>query len=117
MHDQFGLERVGSPGTIGSNHHLRQSLVFLSMPVLQQPEAYFGGAAKLFGEDGSIANEDTRAFVRRFLEAFATWIGNTGPAVVFAKTGFAAARSGMVPIESRRTDPRACRSRSDLQPG
>ena len=32
-----------SPGNIsgfGFNHHLRQSLVFLDMPVLQQPEAY-----------------------------------------------------------------------------
>ena len=32
-----------SPGTMGgfgANHHLRQSLVYLNMPVLHQPEAY-----------------------------------------------------------------------------
>lgn len=32
-----------SPGALsafGANHHLRQSLVFLNMPTLQQPEAY-----------------------------------------------------------------------------
>jgi chromate reductase, NAD(P)H dehydrogenase (quinone) len=35
----------GSPGTIGAfgaNHHLRQSLVFLNVPTMQQPEAYIG---------------------------------------------------------------------------
>ena len=34
-----------SPGAIsgfGANHHLRQSLVFLDMPTLQQPEANIG---------------------------------------------------------------------------
>src|SRR5436189_922583 len=34
-----------SPGALsafGANHHLRQSLVFLNMPALQQPEAYIG---------------------------------------------------------------------------
>ena len=33
----------GGVGGFGANHHLRQSLVFLNVPVLQQPEAYVGG--------------------------------------------------------------------------
>ena len=53
----------GGIGGFGANHHLRQSLVFLDMPVLQQPEAYIGGAATLFAEDGSIASEGTRKFL------------------------------------------------------
>jgi chromate reductase len=35
----------GSPsaiGAFGANHHLRQSLVFLNVPTMQQPEAYVG---------------------------------------------------------------------------
>ena len=64
----------GAIGGFGANHHLRQSLVFLDMPVLQQPEAYIGGAASLFAEDGSIANETTKKFVTGLLEAFAAWI-------------------------------------------
>src|SRR5699024_8918339 len=32
----------------GANHHLRQSLVFFNMPVLQQPEAYLANVATLF---------------------------------------------------------------------
>ena len=44
-----------SPGTLGgfgANHHLRQSLMFLNVPAMQQPEAYIGGAANLFDEHG-----------------------------------------------------------------
>jgi chromate reductase, NAD(P)H dehydrogenase (quinone) len=30
----------GATGAFGANHHLRQSMVFLDVPMLQQPEAY-----------------------------------------------------------------------------
>ena len=64
----------GAIGGFGANHHLRQSLVFLDMPALQQPEAYIGGAAKLFDEQGTLVNDDTRAFITKFMQAFAQWI-------------------------------------------
>ncbi|HEX9049349.1 MAG TPA: NAD(P)H-dependent oxidoreductase [Anaeromyxobacter sp.] len=64
----------GAIGGFGANHHLRQSLVFLDMPVLQQPEAYVGGAAGLFDEQGTLKVDATREFLRKFLEAFAAWI-------------------------------------------
>jgi chromate reductase len=64
----------GAIGGFGANHHLRQSLVFLDMPVLQQPEAYVGGAAGLFSDDDSIANEGTAKFLTGFMSTFATWI-------------------------------------------
>jgi chromate reductase len=48
--------------------------VFLDMPVLQQPEAYIGGAAQLFAEDGAIAAEGTRTFLTGFMAAFADWV-------------------------------------------
>ena len=51
----------GAIGGFGANHHLRQSLVFLDMPALQQPEAYIGNAGKLFDDDGAIAADDRRA--------------------------------------------------------
>jgi len=66
-----------SPGVIGgfgANHHLRQSLVFLNMPVLQQPEAYVGGAAKLFDDAGKLTNDDTRKFLSGFVDAFEAWV-------------------------------------------
>ncbi|WP_158812911.1 NADPH-dependent FMN reductase [Methylocapsa sp. S129] len=64
----------GAMGGFGANHHLRQSLVFLNMPTLQQPEAYIGHAANLVSDDGTIANEGTREFLRGFMKAFAAWI-------------------------------------------
>jgi len=54
----------GAIGAFGANHHLRQSMVFLNMPAMQQPEAYIGGADKLFDAQGSLANDSTRAFSR-----------------------------------------------------
>jgi chromate reductase, NAD(P)H dehydrogenase (quinone) len=64
----------GGIGGFGANHHLRQSLVFLDMPVLQQPEAYIGGAATLFAEDGSIASDGTRKFLTGLMASFADLI-------------------------------------------
>jgi chromate reductase len=66
-----------SPGALaafGANHHLRQSLVFLDMPVMQQPEAYVGNAAALFDESGHLKNESTTAFLRNFMKSFESWI-------------------------------------------
>jgi chromate reductase len=64
----------GAIGAFGANHHLRQSLVFLNVPTMQQPEAYVGGAATLFDTDGKIANDATRDFLQKFMQAFAAWI-------------------------------------------
>ena len=64
----------GAMGGFGANHHLRQSLVFLDMPVLQQPEAYVGGAGELFGENGELKQERTKAFFQTFIDAFAGWL-------------------------------------------
>ncbi|MCI0467916.1 MAG: NAD(P)H-dependent oxidoreductase [Beijerinckiaceae bacterium] len=60
-------------GGFGANHHLRQSLVFLNVPAMAQPEAYIGGADKLFDAGGRLANDGTRDFLRRFIEAYADW--------------------------------------------
>ena len=64
----------GNVGGFGANHHLRQSLVFLDMPVLQQPEAYIGSANALFDDEGNIADEITRSFFQSFVDSFADWI-------------------------------------------
>jgi chromate reductase, NAD(P)H dehydrogenase (quinone) len=64
----------GASGGFGANHHLRQSLVFLNVPTMQQPEAYIGGAAKLFNEAGDLSVDSTRDFMATFLKSFATWV-------------------------------------------
>ena len=68
---------TGSPGGLGgfgANHHLRQSLVFLDVPVLQQPEAYVGGVAGLWDAEGNLVNQGTRELLDRFMKAFTGWI-------------------------------------------
>jgi len=70
----------GAIGGFGANHHLRQSLVFLNVPVLQQPEAYIGGAGKLFDDAGKMTNASTREFLGKFLDAYAAWVEKIAPA-------------------------------------
>src|SRR3981189_2859917 len=62
-------------GAFGANHHLRQSLVFLNVPTMQQPEAYVGHADKLFDEHGKFANDGTHKFLQDFMQAFPNWLG------------------------------------------
>jgi chromate reductase len=65
----------GGVGGFGSNHHLRQCAVFLDMPMMQQPEAYFGGVSDdKFTADGSIADPGLREVARDFGQAFAGWV-------------------------------------------
>jgi chromate reductase, NAD(P)H dehydrogenase (quinone) len=64
----------GAIGGFGANHHLRQSLVFLNVPAMQQPETYIGNAADLFDESGNLKNDSTREFIAKFMQAFAAWV-------------------------------------------
>lgn len=65
---------VGGTGGFGANHQLRQSLTFLNMPVLQQPEAYFGNAGTFFDDEGNLVNEGTQKVMQTFIDAFAAWV-------------------------------------------
>lgn len=64
----------GAIGGFGANHHLRQSLVFLDMPAMQQPEAYIGGASHLFDAEGKLTNDVTQEFLRKFLTSYEAWL-------------------------------------------
>ena len=64
----------GAMGAFGANHHLRQSLVFLNIPAMQQPEAYIGNAAGLFDEKGMLINEGTRTFLQKYMASYADWV-------------------------------------------
>jgi len=70
----------GAIGAFGANQHLRQSFVFLDMPAMQQPEAYIGGVAGLVDDKGEVTKEETREFLRKFMESFARWIKAAGGA-------------------------------------
>ena len=61
---------MGNISGFGANHHLRQSLVFLDMPTLQQPEAYLAQVQNMLDEKGNL-KPDTAKFLGTFLEKFA----------------------------------------------
>lgn len=65
-----------SPGNIsafGANHHLRQSLVFLNMPAMQQPEVYIAKANELFDDSGALKEGETKKFIAEAVEAYIAW--------------------------------------------
>ena len=64
----------GAIGGFGANHHLRQMLVFLDVPAMQQPEAYLGSADKLLDGEGRPASEQGRKLLEGFMQSFAAWI-------------------------------------------
>jgi chromate reductase len=65
---------TGAIGGFGANQHLRQSLVFINVQPMQQPEVYLSNVTTLLDEQGNLVKDDTKAFLRGFLEAFAKFI-------------------------------------------
>lgn len=65
---------IGAISGFGANHHLRQSLVFVNVPTMAQPEAYIGGAETLFDEQGNLTSDTTRDFLKSFMVAFEKWV-------------------------------------------
>ena len=61
-------------GAFGANHALRQTFVYLNIPVMQQPEAYISDAANLFGSNDEFKHEDTREFFSKYMAAYARWV-------------------------------------------
>ncbi len=65
----------GGIGGFGANHQIRQSCVFLNMPVMQHPEAYLGRVNDdSFGPDGLLADGPLKQLVVQIAEAFADWV-------------------------------------------
>ena len=66
---------IGMTGGFGSNHAVRQSCVFLDMPVMQQPEAYWGLISDdKIAADGTVHDEMIGKLVHSFANAFADWV-------------------------------------------
>jgi chromate reductase len=59
----------GNLGTARAQYHLRQILVSLNMPVVNQPEVMISNATQRFGADGSLTDEPTRQFIQKLLGA------------------------------------------------
>lgn len=65
----------GSIGGFGSNHQIRQAGVFLNMPMMQQPEAYFGRVSDdSFDESGCLKEGPLKDLVMVIAASFANWV-------------------------------------------
>lgn len=60
----------GAIGGMGANFVLRQSLVFLNMPTLQQPEAYIGKVNSMLDADGKVTNDGTIKYFQSIVDAY-----------------------------------------------
>lgn len=72
-----GAVVTASPSGIGgamANHNIRQAVVFLNIPMMQQPEAYVGNAFNIWKEDGKTAVEKTEEIFQKFIDAYEAWV-------------------------------------------
>src|SRR3954465_1536367 len=65
---------IGAPGTSMAQQHLRNSLAYLDVPTLAQPEVYIHVKDGLFDEGGNLANAETRAFLQTWMDRYVAWV-------------------------------------------
>jgi len=73
---------VGSLGTARAQYHLRQILVTLDMPTVNQPEVMIGNAAQRFDQNGRLTDEPTRQLILKLLGALVQLVQIGPPAKV-----------------------------------
>jgi chromate reductase len=64
----------GKLGGFGASQVLRQSVVFLNIPMMQMPEAYIGEVENILGKNGEITDENARKFLEEYADAFLKWV-------------------------------------------
>ena len=77
---------IGGIATARAQYHLRQSMVFLNMFPLNQPEVMVGNCADKFDENGNLTDESTKGYIRAQLQALIEWTARLSE----KKTGSAA---------------------------
>lgn len=65
---------IGAIGSALAQQHLRNVLVFLDVPTLQQPEAFIQFKEGMIDDDGNITNDDTRKFLQKWMDAYVAWV-------------------------------------------
>lgn len=65
---------TGKIGGFGANNHLRQTLAFLNLFVMPQPEAYVGEIEESLDEKGEVSSDRTKSYLNKFSNEFDIWI-------------------------------------------
>jgi chromate reductase len=66
---------IGQIGTAVAQQSLRGVLSFCNARQMTAPEAYIHYSPDVFGDDGEVKNESTKAFLRNYMEEFRTYMG------------------------------------------
>ncbi len=65
---------IGAIGTAIAQQHLRNSLAYLNMPTLGQPEVFLNVNDAFFDAQGGIANADSKKFLQGWMDQFVAWV-------------------------------------------
>jgi len=65
---------VGTIGTAIAQQHLRNTLAYLHMPTLGQPEVFLTAKEGFFDAQGGIANDGTRKFLQGWVDDYAAFV-------------------------------------------
>lgn len=65
---------IGAIGTAVAQQHLRNSLAYLNMPTLGQPEVFIQVKDGLFDASGGIASDGTRKFLQSWMDRYVEWV-------------------------------------------
>lgn len=71
---------IGAQGTSMAQQHLRNTLAYLDMPTLGQPEVFLQVKEGFFDQNGDIARPDTRQFLQGWMDAYVAWVKKFVPA-------------------------------------
>lgn len=65
---------IGSIGTAVAQQHLRNSLAYLDVPTLGQPEVFIHATKGFFDDDGNIGSADSRQFLQTWMDSYVDWV-------------------------------------------
>jgi chromate reductase, NAD(P)H dehydrogenase (quinone) len=65
---------IGAIGTAVAQQHLRNSLAYLDVPTLGQPEVFLTVKDGFFDSNGAIASEGTRKFLQGWMDKYVAWV-------------------------------------------
>jgi chromate reductase len=65
---------IGAPGSSMAQQHLRNSLAYLDVPLLAQPEIFIHFKDDLISPEGKIGQEGTQKLLAEFLDRYVAWV-------------------------------------------
>lgn len=65
---------IGQIGSALAQQHLRNTLAYLDVPTMGQPEVFLQVKEGFFDENGNIANPETVKFLQGWMERYAAWV-------------------------------------------